>query len=271
MSYIASGSISGDTRGTGTADDLVFTYNAAGRIITVSKGGAIINRYVYNHAGERVEKRTASNALVERYHYGLEGELLAITGSTGNVVAQYVYLDGLLLAEVNGTGVISFIHSDHLGTPQKVSNAAGSVINDYRWQPFGEAMPANMNHRIKFPGQHFDAETSLHYNTFRTYDPTLGRYLEHDPIGLEGGWNRYGYVGGNPLNTIDPTGEFGWLIPMGIGAAIGGGIDVGTQLYDNGGDLKCVDWGAASKSAAIGAALGGVDKRFKPYFDSGQA
>jgi RHS repeat-associated protein len=211
MSYIASGSIASDSRGTGTTDDLSFGYNAAGRIVTVSKGGAVINRYVYNHMGERVEKRTASNALVERYHYGLEGELLAITGSTGNVIAQYVYLDGLLLAEVSGTGVISFIHSDHLGTPQKVSNSAGTVINDYRWQPFGEAMPANTNHRVKFPGQHFDAETSLHYNTFRTYDPTLGRYLEHDPIGLEGGWNRYGYVGGNPLANIDPQGLF--LLP----------------------------------------------------------
>jgi RHS repeat-associated protein len=218
MSYIASGSIASDSRGAGTTDDLSFGYNAAGRIITVSRGGAVINRYVYNHMGERVEKRTASNALVERYHYGLEGELLAITGSTGNVIAQYVYLDGLLLAEVNGTGGISFIHSDHLGTPQKISNAAGSVINDYRWQPFGEAMPANSNHRVKFPGQHFDAETSLHYNYFRTYDPTLGRYLEHDPIGLEGGWNRYGYVEGNPLANIDPYG----LAEQGLSVGIGG-------------------------------------------------
>jgi RHS repeat-associated protein len=85
-----------------------------------------------------------------------------------------------------------------------------------------------MNHRVKFPGQHFDAETSLHYNYFRTYDPTLGRYLEHDPIGLAGGWNRYAYVQGNPLANIDPQG----LNPAAIGgAAFGpGGLVIGAGI-----------------------------------------
>ena len=59
---------------------------------------------------------------------------------------------------------------------------------------------------LRFPGQLADAESGLSYNYFRDYDPSLGRYVESDPIGLSGGLNTYGYVGGNPLGYSDPLG-----------------------------------------------------------------
>ncbi|MCH7958182.1 MAG: RHS domain-containing protein, partial [Proteobacteria bacterium] len=113
-----------------------------------------------------------------------------------------------------------YVHTDHLGTPRKMTDDSRAVVWDAEYRPFGEAdsitgTAANDN---RFPGQSFDAETGLHYNYFRDYDPTLGRYIQSDPIGLAGGLNTYGYVGGNPVNAVDPEGLESLLGGGGIGA-----------------------------------------------------
>jgi RHS repeat-associated protein len=61
---------------------------------------------------------------------------------------------------------------------------------------------------IRFPGQYYDAETGLHYNRFRYYDPSIGRYVSADPIGqiASGDPNLYAYVWNDPINYIDPSG-----------------------------------------------------------------
>src|SRR3990170_8306970 len=74
--------------------------------------------------------------------------------------------------------------------------------------PFGgtQILVESIENPFRFPGQYYDQETGLHYNYFRYYDPTTGRYVTPDPIGLEGGINLWPYVASNPINRIDPYG-----------------------------------------------------------------
>ncbi len=103
---------------------------------------------------------------------------------------------------------------DHLGTPIALVDANGPQAGLVTWAATYHAWgavreeydPHGINQPIRFQGQQLDAETGLHYNRFRYYDPILGQYVTQDPIGLVGGSHSYAYVGNDPLNWVDPRG-----------------------------------------------------------------
>ena len=106
------------------------------------------------------------------------------------------------------------IHVDHLNTPRRITDQANTLVWKWDSKPFGDS-PADddpdgdgqsFTYNVRFPGQYYDQETGLHYNYFRDYDPGTGRYIESDPIGLNGGVNTYLYVNASPLIFIDPRG-----------------------------------------------------------------
>ncbi len=110
---------------------------------------------------------------------------------------------------------VYYLHNDHLGTPQMMTDQAGRVVWKAEYEPFGKAvvdedpdgdgMPVENN--LRFPGQYYDAETGLHHNYHRDYDPGTGRYLEADPAGIQDGTNHlYAYAQGNPISNSDPLG-----------------------------------------------------------------
>ena len=127
--------------------------------------------------------------------------------------------------------------------------------------PFGElaALTASIAQPLRLPGQYADGETGLHQNWWRDYDPSLGRCLQADPIGLAGGANLYGYANANPVSYVDRDGRIAWF-PIIAGATVGAGLDVAFQLYQNNGRLECVDWNEVALSAAIGALTPGIAK-----------
>jgi RHS repeat-associated protein len=107
-----------------------------------------------------------------------------------------------------------FIHVDHLNTPRAIYNDQQQLV--WRWdqaEPFGDSSPnenpiglGTFECNTRFPGQYFDKETNLGYNYFRDFDPSLGRYVQSDPIGIAGGLNTFSYAYSNPTSLYDPDG-----------------------------------------------------------------
>lgn len=211
----ASQTLAYDANGNTISDGLLtFAYDARNRLATAA-GGASVD-YAYNAQGQRAFKHVVGGPLngVERYVYGLRDELLAVLDGAGTVVEETAYLDDGRPVALMRDGAVFPMLTDRLGTPRQILDpATGTPV--WTWEakePFGSEVPdelvsgSRFVYRGRFPGQVFDAETGLSHNGFRDYDARSGRYIQSDPIGLEGGWNTYGYVGGDPMSRTDIMG-----------------------------------------------------------------
>jgi RHS repeat-associated protein len=123
------------------------------------------------------------------------------------MLATFGTLTGLIPESLAGQTTVDklyFFINDHLGTPKIVTDETGEVVWKADYQPFGNVDIAvnGIENNFRFAGQYYDAETGLHYNYHRYYDPRTGRYLTPDPIGLAGGINLFAYVQNNPIRLL---------------------------------------------------------------------
>ncbi|MET3463811.1 RHS repeat-associated core domain-containing protein [Variovorax atrisoli] len=212
---------------------------------------------------------TQAEQLGYAYTYDEQGTLIAEVGSGGTNSAgqsQYIYLPTAngpmpIAAVINGTTYA--IHSDHLNTPRKLTNADGQAVWQWGYSAFGEDKPTTARNRfanteatpnpgttniadvkfnLRYPGQYADEESGLSYNYFRSYSPSTGRYTQSDPTGLDGGWNRFGYVDANPLSYVDPIGLVMTMQRPGSLQVLDGGVGGGGGL----------------SSAVVGAGIGAL-------------
>ncbi|WP_193395391.1 RHS repeat-associated core domain-containing protein, partial [Pseudomonas syringae] len=130
---------------------------------------------------------------------------------------------------------VYYFHTDQIGTPLEMTDAEGQIVWQAKYRAWGavEKLVVNeVEQNLRFQGQYFDAETGLHYNTFRYYDPEIGRFITQDPIGLEGGFNLYGYCR-NPTAWIDPLGlDWNYFLSNEDGAYYHGRASDKTSLSD---------------------------------------
>ncbi|ACM22016.1 RHS repeat protein [Geotalea daltonii FRC-32] len=197
-------SFSYDANGNTTNENSkTYTYSQNQRLIqaTAEQTGS----YSYNANGQRAKK--VVNGITTYFIFDQQGQLIAESATDGTQ-ADYIYLSNQPLAKIDATG-ISYIHTDHLGTPTFMTDGTGAKAWEVEARPFGDNATitglASLNFR--FPGQYADGETGNNYNYFRDYNPAIGRYIQKDPIGFAGGINLYAYVDNNPVNWTDPTGE----------------------------------------------------------------
>jgi RHS repeat-associated protein len=160
----------------------------------------------YNYGGQNF--RTSKNGPngATRFIYAPEGVLLAEL-QVGGAWTNYIYLENEIVGLTRGASLY-FVHNDQMGRPEVITNSAQSAVwaaNNFAFDrtPTNQTLGA-MN--VGLPGQYWDTESGTWYNVRRYYDPSIGRYISSDPIGLEGGINTYVYVLGDPINRIDPTG-----------------------------------------------------------------
>ena len=121
---------------------------------------------------------------------------------------DYIW-NGLDLVGIYEGNELFYVRTDHIARPVFATNASGTVVWEASYLPFGGVQSATGGPDLRFPGQWFQSESGLHQNWMRDYDPTLGRYLQADPLGLIDGASVYSYVKQNPGRYVDPRGERG--------------------------------------------------------------
>jgi RHS repeat-associated protein len=194
-----------------------FAYDAEHRLIEVKGQNGNVVRMTYDPLGRRIGK-------TEHHPEGYELENTAFTWDGLRLLHEqryglttlYVYADEgyepLARVESQRTHSITrYYHNDVNGLPERLTDSDGETVWSATFQIWGNTaqetrdLGYGINQNLRFQGQYLDRETGLHYNTFRYYDPDIGRFTTPDPIGLSGGINLYQYAP-NPVGWIDPWG-----------------------------------------------------------------
>lgn len=259
----------GNTTDLGDGDSR--TYDDRNRL--VGFGSGIFHGYTYTAKGERVMSSSGSPTFPggrSRFVYDERGLLLSqrsfsnLDKPIGSL--DHIYVNGTPIAQVVN-GAISYLEADHLGTPRiaaKPSTNAQQWGWSYTASAFGDHEATNApvdgtDVILRYAGQVSDGD-GIYYNYLRDYESATGRYLESDPIGMNGGPNNYAYASSSPLRYIDPMGlePDGWgclaggVIGTTIGAIVGGAI-----CWETGpGLLVCAGEGAALGGGLLGCAAG---------------
>lgn len=224
-----------------------YMFNQAGRMSSTSAGGS--TSYTYNGDGVRTLK--AAGKASESFTYDLTSGNLLVDSSNG---ATFVYGPTGPLEELvpgsKGSTTTYFYEQDQLGSTRLLTTATGAVANTYTYSPVGATTGSTGSapNPLLFQGQYRDSETGFYYQRARYYDPASGQFVSRDPK-VVSTRSPYGYVYGDPLNRIDPTGQ--WSLNLPFGLCLSFGNDPGCATVVNNSNLGQAVLTAAQVVAAV--------------------
>jgi len=235
VTYDAAGNMTADHRG------YTYAYDYENRLVKITEGPATIAEFTYDALGRRIVKVDSIASETTRYYYNADWQVLAETDDQGTLQREYVYgnyIDEVLLMVADPVGSPSeyYLAHDHLYSPAALISDAGTVLERYEYDAYGSRHIYNADFTqtrtsssygnvIAFTGCHRDfldsGDLKLDEHRHRTYDPETGRWLTHDPFGVEphgyknrfgvrnqytDGANLYEYGNSRPTQAVDPLG-----------------------------------------------------------------